>query len=104
MSHFIGLVINTPQYLENHDLEDALAPYDEKQVVPEYVAETVNDYEKVRFLAHYAAGFDAEEELYEKFKTIAEKEGRSLNNLAEHIIRQYVSEYEAQHGTLQRRD
>jgi hypothetical protein len=65
MSHFIGLVINTPKYLENHDFEDALAPYDENQEVPEYVAETVDDYEKVRFLAYYAAGFDAEQELYE---------------------------------------
>ena len=59
MSHFIGLVINTPTYLKNHTMDDALAPYDENREVPEY-AQPVDDYEKVSFLEHYASNPDRE--------------------------------------------
>ena len=45
-------------------------------------------------------GLRLDEDLYEKLKCIAELEGRSLNNLAEYIMRRYVAEYEAQNGPL----
>ncbi len=45
-------------------------------------------------------GLRLEEGLYEKVKTLADMEGRSLNNLAEYIIRRYISDYEADHGPL----
>ena len=45
-------------------------------------------------------GLRLEEELYEKLKVLAASEGRSLNNLAEFIIRRYVADYEAQKGSL----
>lgn len=45
-------------------------------------------------------GLRLEEELYEKLKVLAASEGRSLNNLAEHIIRRYVADHEAKYGQL----
>ena len=77
MSHFIGLVINTPKYLEKHNLEDALAPYDENTEVPEYVAETVSDYEKISFLETYLK----EEEdslLKQSYEILFEKANKEL--------------------------
>lgn len=113
MSHFIGLVINTPKYLEKNNFEDALAPYDENIRVPEYVAETVNDYEKVRFLAYYAAGFNAEEELYEHLLAEGkvepyddEKERRFDNkkryygNVAYNHQEEYVAFFKEKHQDL----
>lgn len=47
-------------------------------------------------------GLRLEEELYEKLKTLSNMDGRSLNNLIEFIARQYVMEYEAEHGTIPR--
>lgn len=47
-------------------------------------------------------GLRLEEELYEKFKTLSEMEGRSLNNLAEYVIRRFVAEYEEKNGPLPR--
>lgn len=47
-------------------------------------------------------GLRLEESLYEKVKTLSLKEGRSLNNLAEYIIRQYIEDYENQNGPLPR--
>lgn len=47
-------------------------------------------------------GLRLEEELYEKLKTLANLDGRSLNNLIEFIARQYVAGYEAQHGLIPR--
>lgn len=52
--------------------------------------------------AKIQTGLRLEEELYEKLKTLANMEGRSLNNLAEYIIRRFVSEYESQNGPLPR--
>lgn len=52
--------------------------------------------------AKIQTGLRLEEELYEKLKTLANQEGRSLNNLAEYIIRRFVSEYETQNGPLPR--
>ncbi len=47
-------------------------------------------------------GLRLEEEAYEKLKTLSIREGRSLNNLVEYILRCYLSEYEAKNGTLPR--
>lgn len=47
-------------------------------------------------------GLRLEEELYEKLKTLSKIEGRSLNNLVEHVVRRFVSDYEAQNGPLPR--
>lgn len=47
-------------------------------------------------------GLRLDEELYEKLKTLANSDGRSLNNLVEFIVRRYVSDYEAQNGTIPR--
>lgn len=45
-------------------------------------------------------GLRLDEETYGKLKTLADQEGRSLNNLAEYIIRRYLADYEAAHGEL----
>lgn len=45
-------------------------------------------------------GLRLEEQLYEKLKSLAENDGRSLNNLIEQILRRYVADYEAQQGTI----
>lgn len=50
--------------------------------------------------AKIQTGLRLDEELYNKLKILSEKEGRSLNNLVEFIVRQYVSEYEAKSGSL----
>lgn len=43
-------------------------------------------------------GLRLEETAYNKLKALSEQEGRSLNNLAEYIIRQYLANYEREHG------
>ena len=53
MSHFTGLVILTPSYLEKHDLEESLDKYCEHNSVPEYSEGEVSDYEKVTFIHYY---------------------------------------------------
>ena len=53
MSHFVGLVILTPEYAKEHTLEDALSKYDEHMEVDSYVYGKVEEYEKVSFLNHY---------------------------------------------------
>lgn len=45
-------------------------------------------------------GLRLDEETYAKLKTLSELESRSLNNLAEFIIKKYLVEYEAAHGEL----
>lgn len=52
--------------------------------------------------AKVQTGLRLEEDLYEKLKALSSTEGRSLNNLAEYIIRKYVADYEAQNGPLLR--
>ena len=53
MSHFTGLVILTPSYLEKHDLEESLDKYCEHNSVPKYSEGEVSDYEKVKFIHFY---------------------------------------------------
>lgn len=52
--------------------------------------------------AKIQTGLRLEEEVYEKLKTLSSLEGRSLNNLAEYIIRRYLADYEAQNGPIAR--
>ena len=55
---------------------------------------------EVRHMAKIQTGIRIEESLYNKLKTIAEIEGRSVNNLNEFIIRRFVADYEAEHGPV----
>ena len=45
-------------------------------------------------------GLRIEEVTYGKLKTLAVQEGRTLNNIIEHIIRQHLQQYEKEHGIL----
>lgn len=45
-------------------------------------------------------GLRIDEATYGKLKTLSQQEGRALNNLVEHIIRQYLLAYEKEHGVL----
>ena len=45
-------------------------------------------------------GLRLDEESYAKLKTLSIQEGRSLNNLVEHILRLYLIDYEAKNGPL----
>ena len=40
------------------------------------------------------------EEIYEKFKTIAKLEKRSVSNYIEYLATETVNNYESQHGTI----
>lgn len=53
MSHFVGLVVLTPGYLEKHDLEMSLEKYNENREVEEYSNGPVSDYEKLEFIEYY---------------------------------------------------
>lgn len=46
-------------------------------------------------------GLRLNETLYEKAKVLSAKEQRSLNNLIEYVIQQYIDNYENQHGSIQ---
>lgn len=46
-------------------------------------------------------GLRLDEETYGKLKTLSITENRSLNNLVEYIIKQYLSDYEQSNGTIQ---
>ena len=46
-------------------------------------------------------GLRLSEELYGKLKTLSETENRSLNNLAEFILKKYIADYENQNGAIQ---
>ncbi len=50
--------------------------------------------------AKIQTGLRLNEETYEKLKTLADIENRSLNNLAEYIIKKYLASYEEAHGVL----
>lgn len=45
-------------------------------------------------------GLRIDETTYGKLKTIADSESRSLNNLIEYIIKNYLSDYEAKNGSV----
>jgi hypothetical protein len=46
-------------------------------------------------------GLRIDETTYGKLKTLAQQENRSLNNLVEYIIRQYLTEFEKKNGPLE---
>ena len=46
-------------------------------------------------------GLRIDETTYGKLKTLARQENRSLNNLVEYIIRQYLAEHEKKNGPLE---
>ena len=50
--------------------------------------------------AKIQTGLRLDEATYEKLKVLAEREGRSMNNLIEQIIRLYLREYEAANPPL----
>ena len=50
--------------------------------------------------AKVQTGLRLEEKLYMKLIIIADEEGRSLNNMTEYIIRQFVNQYESEHGNI----
>lgn len=45
-------------------------------------------------------GLRLDETTYGKLKTLAGKENRSLNNLAEYIIKNYLAGYEEENGSI----
>lgn len=45
-------------------------------------------------------GLRLDETTYGKLKTLSEAENRSLNNLAEYIIKNYLADYERTNGTI----
>ena len=45
-------------------------------------------------------GLRIDETTYGKLKTISEKENRSLNNLIEYVIKNYLSDYEKEKGVI----
>ena len=46
-------------------------------------------------------GLRIDETTYGKLKTLATQENRSLNNLVEYIIRQYITEQEKKNGPIE---
>ncbi len=51
-------------------------------------------------VAKIQTGLRLDETTYEKLKALSVQEGRSLNNLAEYIIKKYLEDYEAKNGVL----
>lgn len=45
-------------------------------------------------------GLRLDEPTYEKLKALATKERRSLNNLVEYVIQQYLEAYEKENGII----
>lgn len=45
-------------------------------------------------------GLRLDEQTYGKLKTLSEMESRSINNLAEFILKKYLADYEAENGPL----
>ena len=54
MSHFIGLVVLTPEYAKTHDLDASLAKYNEQMEVPEYSLGEISDFQKIQFIEFYS--------------------------------------------------
>ena len=46
-------------------------------------------------------GLRLSEAAYGKLRTLAVRENRSLNNLIEYVLQQYLDTYEADHGPIQ---
>ena len=46
-------------------------------------------------------GLRLNETTYDKLRVISARESRSLNNLIEYVLQQYLNEYEEKHGSIQ---
>lgn len=46
-------------------------------------------------------GIRLDESLYRKLKTIAKQDNRTINNLNEYILRQFIADYESKHGPIE---
>ena len=51
-------------------------------------------------LSKIQTGLRIDEITYGKLKTICDKENRSINNLVEYVVKQYLSDYEKQNGPI----
>lgn len=51
-------------------------------------------------VAKIQTGLRLEEKTYNKLKTLSIQEWRSLNNLAEYILKKYLENFEAKNGPL----
>lgn len=51
-------------------------------------------------LSKIQTGLRIDEVTYGKLKTICDKENRSINNLVEYVVKQYLSDYEKQNGPI----
>ena len=51
-------------------------------------------------LSKIQTGLRIDEVTYGKIKTICDKENRSINNLVEYVVKQYLSDYEKQNGPI----
>ena len=45
-------------------------------------------------------GLRIDEITYSKLKTICENENRSINNLVEYVVKQYLADYEEKNGPI----
>lgn len=45
-------------------------------------------------------GLRLDEDIHNKLMTLSKQESRSLNNLVEYIVKQYLSAYENEHGEI----
>ena len=50
--------------------------------------------------AKIQTGLRLNETLYEKLRSLASKEQRSLNNLIEYVVQRYVEDYEERNGPI----
>jgi hypothetical protein len=67
MSHFVGLVVLTPEYAKSNGMDDSLAQYDENKEVEESRKRDVSDFEIIEFLEYYALGNEAEPHIREGY-------------------------------------
>lgn len=45
-------------------------------------------------------GLRIDEHIHDKLKVIAEREGRTLNNLVIHIVTKFIADYERKYGEI----
>lgn len=50
--------------------------------------------------AKIQTGLRLDEKTWEKLNIISKREGRSLNNMTEYIIKRFIEDYESNHGNI----
>jgi len=50
--------------------------------------------------AKVQTGLRLDEKTWEKLNILAKREGRSLNNMTEYIIKRFIEDYESDHGSI----